>query len=129
MVESVPLPPPGPLPTDLTERLAGWRARATAADAAFRAALPATDAAVAAAAGTAPPGERWIAAQQALSRLAVARGPVMDALGDVDALYLARQDAGEIDGLPDLLALRDQLAAWLGDQDTVLAGLAERLGA
>lgn len=127
MVESVPLPPPGPLPTDLAERLAGWRARAAAADAAFRAALPATDAAVAAAAGTAPPGERWIAAQQALSRLAVARGPVMDALGDVDALYLARQDAGEIDGLPDIVALRDELAALQAGHDARLAALADQL--
>ncbi len=127
MVESVPLPPPGPLPTDLAERLAGWRARAAAADAAFRAALPATDAAVAAAAGTAPPGERWIAAQQALSRLAIARGPVADTLADVDALYIARQDAGEIDGLPDILALRDALAAMLARQNAAVDDLAARL--
>lgn len=128
VVESTPLLPPGPLPSDLAGKLDVWRARAAAADSAFMAALGPTEAAVAAAAGTAAPGERWIAAQQALSRLAVARGPLTDALADVDALYLARQADDAIDGMPAIAALRSELAAVQAAQDARLAALAARLG-
>ncbi len=128
VVETSPLPPPGPLPADLAGRLARWRSDAAAADSAFAAQRGETEAAVAAARGAAPASEAWIVAQQALSRLAVARGPLTVALGDIDALYVARQDSDAIDGLPEILALRDELAARLGEQDAVLAGLAERLG-
>ena len=60
-------------------------------------------------------------AQQALSRLTVARGPLVVALGDVDALYVARQDGDAIDGLPEIVALRDGLAARFAEQDAVQA--------
>lgn len=128
VVESVPLAPPGPLPADLAGRLARWRSDADAAAAAFTALRGETEAAVAAARGAAPASEAWVVAQQALSRLTVARGPLVVALGDIDALYVARQDGDAIDGLPEIVALRDDLAERLGEQDAVLAALAGRLG-
>jgi hypothetical protein len=127
VIETVPLPPPGPLPSDLAGRLARWRDDAAAADAAFAAMRDETAAAVAAARGAAPASEAWIVAQQALSRLAVARGPIVAALGDADALYVERQDGDAIDGLPDIVALRDDLAERLANQDTVLAVLTAQL--
>jgi hypothetical protein len=128
VIETVPLPPPGPLPSDLAGRLARWRDDAAAADAAFAALRPEVEAAVAAERSAAPASEAWIVAQQALSRLSVARGPLTVALGDIDALYVARQDGDAIDGLPEIVALRDDLAARIAGQDAVLAGLAGQLG-
>ena len=127
VVETVPLPPPGPLPTDLAARLERWRADAATADAAFAALRAETAAAVAAARGAAPGSEAWVVAQQALSRLAVARGPVVAALGDADALYIERQDGDAIDGLSEIMALRESLAARLTEQDAILAELAAQL--
>jgi hypothetical protein len=127
VIETVPLPPPGPLPSDLAGRLARWRDDAAAADAAFAALRDETAAAVSAARGAAPASEAWIVAQQAYSRLAVARGPLTVALGDIDALYVARQDGDLIDGLPEIVALRDDLAARIAEQDAVLAALAAQL--
>jgi hypothetical protein len=128
VVETVPLAPPGPLPADLAGRLERWRSDADAAAAAFTALRGETEAAVTAARGAAPGSEAWVVAQQALSRLTVARGPLTVALGDIDALYVARQDGDAIDGLPDIVALRDDLAAQLAEQDAVLEGLTGRLG-
>ena len=72
----------------LAGRLSALIAQAEAGDAAFRAAAPA--ARQAAAAAGARQSESWIAAQQALSALVAARGPVTRALGDVDELGAAR---------------------------------------
>ncbi len=128
VVETAPLPPPGPLPADLAGRLARWRSDAAAADSAFAAMRPEVEAAVAAARGAAPASEAWIVAQQAISRLAVAQGPLTVALGDIDALYVARQDGDAVDGLPEIVALRDAVAGQLAEQDAVLAVLTGRLG-
>lgn len=127
VTESVPLPPPGPLPAALIDRVAAWRARAAESEAGFAAALPAAQAAVAAASRAPVASEAWIVAQQALSRLAILRGPVADALGDVDALYIARQDSDAIDGLPAILELREALAATYARQNDQLAQLSARL--
>lgn len=127
VVATAPLPPPGPLPADLAGRLARWRSDAAAADSAFAAQRGEAEAAVAAARGAAPASEAWVVAQQALSRLAVARGPLTVALGDIDALYVARQDGDAIDGLPEIVALRDNLVRRLAEQDAILTILAAQL--
>lgn len=127
VAESVPLAAPGPLSADLVGRLARWRDQAAAAESAFAAAIPGAERAVAAAARAPVASEVWITAQQALSRLAITRGPVADALGDVDALYIARQDSEAIDGLPDIVVLRDALAAAHQQQNDRIAALAARL--
>jgi hypothetical protein len=127
VVETAPLPPPGPLPADVAGRLAKWRADARAADAAFDLARGDTEAAVAAAGSAPVASETWVVGQQALSRLIVTRGPIVAALADVDALYIARQNADGIDGLPEIFALRTEMAAKIAWQNSVLAALAERL--
>jgi hypothetical protein len=127
VTESVPLPLPGPLPADLAGRVQAWRDRVAAAEAGFAAALPTAQTAVAAAARAPVASEAWISAQQQLSRLAILRGPVADALADVDALYIARQGSDAVDGLPALLALRDALAVMLEQQNAQLSALAARL--
>lgn len=127
VVETTPLPPPGPAPAELSARLTSWRAQALSADAAFAAALPGTQQAVAAAEGSAIASEAWILGQQALSRLATARGPVGEALADADALFIERQTAEQYDGLPDIAALRAALAAMIAAQDRQLEALAAGL--
>jgi hypothetical protein len=73
-----------PVTPALASRLAELVAQARSGDAAF---APAADQAerLAAAAG-APQSEGWVAAQQALSFAAAARGPTGTALGDIDAI-------------------------------------------
>src|SRR6266571_2690621 len=73
-----------PVTPALASRLAELVAQGRSSDAAFE---PAADQAehLAAAAG-APQSEGWVAAQQALSVAAAARGPTTAALGDIDAL-------------------------------------------
>ena len=44
-----------------------------------------------------------------------------------DRLYLERSIAESVDGLPEIYALRDKLAAMLAAQDNVLAGLERQL--
>lgn len=127
VAESPPLALPGPLPADIEGRLARWRDQAAASGSAFAAALPLASADVAAATKAPVASEAWIVAQQSLSRLAIARGPLADALADVDALYVARQDGDAIDGIGDILALRDMLAAALARQNAQVAELAGQL--
>src|SRR5207237_6214989 len=72
----------------VTATLASWLAeliaQAHSGDASFEPA--ASEAERLAAAAGAPQSEGWIAAQEALSAAAAARGPTVAALGDIDAL-------------------------------------------
>ena len=93
----------GPADTALASRIAELMAQVRAGDAAFVAA--AQDAqALAAAAGPAE-SESWIVAQEALSALVAARGPVTRAIADLDALAATRIAAtggllpGDLDAL------------------------------
>jgi multidrug efflux pump subunit AcrA (membrane-fusion protein) len=67
---------------------------ARAGDAAFGAALPAANAATGRA-GT-PGGESWVEAQQAISRVEAARVRTTSALAELDALAIARSNAGRL---------------------------------
>ncbi|HWW59318.1 MAG TPA: hypothetical protein VN047_20660, partial [Sphingopyxis sp.] len=71
--------------------------------------------------------ERWVVAQQAISRLAAARAPLTAALADIDRLYIERSVDEQIDGLPDIYALRDRLADLASTQDAVLESLNAQL--
>ena len=81
-------PVAGPVTPELTRQLDELIAQVRQADAAFQAAAQTTERLVAAA-GPAQ-GEAWIEAQQSLSALVAARGPVTKALADIDALAAAR---------------------------------------
>ena len=104
----------------------GWRAGNRTQQAFVRERTP-TEAAVTAAGGAAISSESWVVAQQAISRLQATRAPLTDALADIDRLYLERSIAESVDGLPEIYALRDKLAAMLAAQDNVLAGLERQL--
>ena len=87
----VPVPEPE-LPTivdpALAAQLSALVGRAEAGDAQFRAVAPSAQ--QAAASAGARESESWVVAQQALSALVAARGPVTRALGDIDALAAGR---------------------------------------
>ena len=124
---AVVVAPPGPLPADLAGRLQRWESDGAAGQQAFAAERAATAAAVSAAAGAPVASERWVVAQQAISRLAAARAPLTAALADIDRLYIERSVDEQIDGLPDIYALRDRLADLASTQDAVLEALNAQL--
>ncbi|WP_432768055.1 MAG: hypothetical protein HEQ22_11545 [Sphingopyxis sp.] len=119
--------PPGPLPTDLAGRLARWDSDAAGAQQAFAAERGPTASLVSAAAGAAVASESWVVAQQAISRLVATRAPLTAALVDIDRLYLDRSVSDEIDGLPEIYALRDRLADLVSTQDAVIESLSGQL--
>ena len=124
---AVVVAPPGPLPADLAGRLARWQSDAAGAQQAFAAARDSTAALVSAAAGAPIAGERWVVAQQAISRLVATRAPLTAALADIDRLYLERSIDEQVDGLPDIYALRDQLADLVSTQDAIIEALSGQL--
>lgn len=115
--------PPGPLPTDLAGRLQRWESDAAAGQQAFAAEREGAASAVSAAAGAPVASERWVVAQQAISRLTAARAPLTGALADIDRLYIDRSAEEAIDGLPAIYALRDRLAGLASTQDAILEAL------
>ncbi len=124
---AVVVAPPGPLPADLAGRLARWEADGTAGQQGFVAERDSTASLVSAAAGAPVASERWVVAQQAISRLIAARAPLTGALADIDRLYLERSVDEAIDGLPDIYALRDRLADMASAQDAVIEALSRQL--
>ena len=77
----------GPADANLSAHLAALVDQAQAGDFQFEAAAANAER-LAAAAGS-PPGDAWVAAQQALSAAQAARGPTTQALGDIDGLAAA----------------------------------------
>lgn len=124
---SVAVMPPGPLPTDLAGRLGRWEADSIAAQQAFAFERDAAASAVAAAAGAPVASERWVVAQQAISRLVAARAPLTEALADIDRLYLERSIDEAVDGLPEVYALREKLADTASAQDAIIQALSDQL--
>ena len=120
---AVIIAPPGPLPADLAGRLARWESDAAGAQQAFAAERNSAASLVGAAAGAPVASERWVVAQQAISRLTATRAPLTGALADIDRLYLERSVDEAIDGLPDIYALRDRLADMVSAQDAILEAL------
>jgi hypothetical protein len=75
-----------------------------------------------AAAGSAPEGsDRWIAAQQAISRLEAARAETTEAAAELDRLSQARADA------PTSTADRDALAQAIAEAERIAANQQDRL--
>lgn len=124
---AVVVTPPGPLPVDLAGRLERWESDAVAAQQAFASERSNTASLVSAAATAPVASERWVVAQQAISRLIAARAPLTGALADIDYLYLERSIDEAIDGLPDIYALRDRLADTASAQDAIIRALSDQL--
>lgn len=124
---AVVVQPPGPLPADLAGRLARWESDGATGQQGFAAERDSTASLVSAAAGAPVASERWVVAQQAISRLIAARAPLTGALADIDRLYVERSVDDAIDGLPDIYALRDRLAEIVSTQDAVIEALSSQL--
>lgn len=121
-------PAPMPvLPTDLSlqAKLARLSEQARAAHDRFAASRPGTQRLVAAARGAAPASESWSAAAIALAQLESRRSDAAVALADLDSLYIqAKVDGGDSNAIA---TVRDQVTAWVADEDAVLADLRSQL--
>lgn len=115
--------PPGPLPADLTGRLARWQADAAKGEADFAGERGEAERLVRAASGAAVGSEAWVVAQQALSRLIAQRAPSTQALADIDRLYMDRSHQEDFDGMPEIYALRERLAQMVDGQDRLIDSL------
>ena len=113
-------PVAGPADPTVSARIAELLGQVRAGDAAFQAVADDTSR-LAAAAGP-PQSESWIEAQQSLSALIAARGPVTRAISDIDAMIAARLVAagGILPG--DLAALQaaSSAAAAVGERQAAL---------
>ncbi len=123
----VPVPEPHlstAVDAGLAEQLSALVAQAQGGDSQFRAAAPSAQ--QAAASAGAPQSESWVVAQQALSGLVAARGPVTRALGDIDALGATRiQQLGGI-AAADMRAIQAAVAR-VGEIDRRQAALIDQL--
>lgn len=106
----------------LMQQLATAEQAARTADARFATVREETERAVSAAAGTPAGSERWTAAQQALSALAAARGPVREAAATVEALR-----ADPANGGSGARAAIDAAAARIGPLEEAEADAVARL--
>ncbi|MFM5885084.1 MAG: hypothetical protein ACKOQ3_07145 [Novosphingobium sp.] len=119
-------PPEAPQPpAEVTGQLDGLVAKARAADARFRAALPRAQALVGAAAGAAVASESWSVATVALADLESQRSQAMIALADLDALYAA--EGIKLANTTAIAAARDQVIAIVSAEDDSLNALKGRL--
>ena len=122
---------------DLPARLAELGASARAASERFTGKRARAEQLVSAARGAAPGTEAWSVATIAMADLESARSDVMVSLGELDRLYAAaRIDAAAKNAGPEqvdggdggaIAAVRDQVTAWVADEDAVLADLGGRL--
>jgi len=126
-----PLPAPiegltRPLPADLPGRIAVLADEAGSARAKFAEARADATRAVGVAAGAGRGSDAWTAATVAVAELSSARSRTAVPLAELNELYVAqRVDGG--DG-QTIAAVRDQVTAWVADEDAVLADLVGRLG-
>jgi hypothetical protein len=124
--------PPAVPNAERAARIASLIDQAETADRDFRAAQAETERSVSAAAGAARGDERWLAAQQQLSRLEAVRVPVGRALADLDELGVAQADAAssgtpsaEADALASAYA---RVTALDAEEQAVLSRLGRALG-
>ena len=129
--EPVAAPAPPPATAATGSRIARLRAQAQAAHARFAERRASAASLSAAAQGSAVGSEAWSVAQVALASLEAARSEAMIALADLDSLYVAAKvEAVPTDGSGDvdaIGAIRDQVIALIGEEDTTLAALRGRL--
>lgn len=119
--------PAAPLPADLSvqSKVARLSQQARAANDRFAATRPRAAKAVADARGAAVASESWSVASIALAELESRRSDAAVALADLDSLYAeVKVDGGDSSAIA---AARDQVTAWVADEDAVLADLRGQL--
>lgn len=110
---------------DLSARLAQLGEAARAANERFSGKRSRAVSLASAARGAAQGSEAWAVATVAMADLESARSDVMISLGELDRLYAAARVDGGDGGA--IAAVRDQVTAWVADEDAVLADLGGRL--
>ncbi len=127
VVAASPVVPPAPIPPDLglQSRLARLTEQARDAHARFNSAKNKTAGLVAAASGASVVSESWSQATVALASLESRRSDAMIALAELDTLYVKDRIDGGDGGA--IAAVRDQITAWVADEDAVLADLRGRI--
>jgi len=113
------------VPADLPARLAQLGDAARAAHGRFAGKRERAGQLVGGAINAAVGSEAWAVATVALADLESARSDVMVSLGELDRLYAAARVDGGDGGA--IAAVRDQVTAWVADEDAVLADLGGRL--
>ena len=124
---ATPAPAAQPAPPNLAQqsRLAQLVERARNAHAGFMGSRGKADKLSAAARGASVSSEAWIVASVALAELESRRSEAMVSLAEIDSLYARARVDGD-DGVA-IAAARDQITAWVADEDAVLAELRGRL--
>ncbi len=118
---AIPAPDPG-----LATRLSSIVEQAREAHGRFAARRDKAERLTAAASGAAMGSEGWSVASVALADLESARSETMVALADLDEIFVAARISGS--AALNAAAARDQVSAWIGEEDQVLAALRGRLG-
>lgn len=106
-------------------RLGELRSAANAAHDRFAASRERADKLTTAARGAAPGSDAWAAASVALSDLTAQHDALVGVLADIEAIDVRERVNGGDGGA--IAAVRDQVTAWVADEDAVLADLGGRL--
>lgn len=127
--EAEPSPAP-PLSEDLDQRIARLISQARQAHTRFENRAGSASAAVGAARGARSPSDSWVQAHVALADLQALRSDAVIALADVDELFAEERNAfpGNLSPTAEALSqTRDQIGAWVEEEDQIIAQLASRL--
>lgn len=126
-----PAPAKPPATAATGSRLSSLKASALAAHRRFGELRARAEQLSAAARGAGVASEAWSVAQVALAELEAARSETAVALADLDSLYInAANEAVPTAGSGDLDAIgaaREEVSAWIGADDAILASLRSRL--
>ena len=121
-----PVPAASPLSADVQAKLDAAVAQSRTAHDRFLAKLPQVRSRVEAARGAAVSSESWVVAQMELAALEMTRSPSVEALADMDRLYLQQLEtelAGPADGSTAIMAQQQQIERQVGDQQAAIDGL------
>ncbi|MEH6790418.1 hypothetical protein [Parasphingorhabdus sp.] len=127
---AVAAPVLAPLPTATQLKLDAAVAQSRAAHDLFLERLPGVRSRVDAARGSAESSESWVVAQMELAALEIERSPSVEALADIDRLYLQQLES-ELDapseGSAAIMAQQRQVEQQVADQQAAIDGLKGRL--
>ena len=132
MVESpVPAPVDSSLPADLQRELNAAVAQSGAAHDQFLTRLPVVKRSVDAARGARLSSESWVVAQMELAALEMQRSPSVEAMADIDALFLRQLERetveGQSGGTTIIANQRDAVQAQVDRQQSEIEAMKNRL--
>ena len=124
----VPVAPP--VSEALDQRIARLTQQARTAHATFQSRAGSAARTVAVGRGSRAPADRWVASQIAVAELQALRSVAMIALADLDTLFTQERLAFSGEPSPAAQALdraRQQIGAWVEEEDQVIARLAGQI--